>query len=185
MTGWEVESVHALGGHVDVITESPSQQTAHVFMHEFVEHFDPVYLIESCAEPNVVKPETIFRDAVVSGTKIATRFMKLKQTISALNKAQQSKSKPQQPMWRKATAEEGIGSSKPLSIRKPRPVPAGSRRTTPTGTPVDSRTPTPSQNRQTTLSKRPRESGSVMTDEPLSLELKMPKPGEGVEPNEI
>ena len=178
--GWEVGSVHALGGHVDVILESPSQQTAHVFMQEIAEPFDPVYLIGNCAEPDVVKPATIFIDGVVSGPKIATRFIKLKQSISALNKA-----KSQQTVRRKATVEEGAGSSRPLSVRRPRPVPAGSRRATPTETPADSGTPTPSQSRQTTPSKRPRESDSAMTDEPLSPELQMPKPGEGVEPNEL
>ena len=126
VTGWEVESVHAIGGHVAVILESLSQQTTHVFMHENAEPFDPVYLIESCAEPDVVKPETIFIDVVISGTQIAIRFMKLKYTISTLNKAQQSKSKSQQAVRRKSTAEEGTGSSNSLSIRKPRPVPADS-----------------------------------------------------------
>ena len=96
--------------------------------------------------------------------------------ITVLNKALQTKSKSQQPVRRKATTEEGAGSSRPLSVRKPRPVPADSRRTTPSATPADSRTPTPS--------KRPRES-SVMTDEPVSPELRMPKPGEEVDTAEI
>ena len=185
VTGWEVASVQALGEHVDVILENSSLENAHIFMHEQAEPFDPVYVKESCAEPDIVKPDTIFIDAIISNTKVATRFTKLKQAINAINKAQQSKSKSQQPVRRKATAEEGAGSSRPQTVRKPRPVPADSRRTTPTATPADSEAPTPSQSRQTTPSKRPRESASAMTEEPVSPELRMPKPGEGVEPSEI
>src|ERR1700738_4722666 len=50
--------------------------------------------------------------------------------------AQQNKTKSQQPVRRKATKEEGAGLSRPQSVRKPRPVPADSRRTTPSQTPT-------------------------------------------------
>ena len=176
LTGWEVASVQALGDYVDVILENSAMQTAHMFMHKLSEPFDPLYVKDSCVEPDIIKPESIFIDGSISNTKVATRFTKLKHTINALNKAQQSKSKSQQPVRRKATTEEGAGSSRPQTVRKPQLVPADSRRTTHTETPADSETPTPSNSRQTTPSKRPRESASVMTDEPVSPELRMPKP---------
>ena len=185
VTGWEVSSVQALGGHVDIILESSSQQTAHVFMKDVAQLFDPAYLREQCAEPEVIKPESIFVDQATSITKIATRFTKLRQAINAINKEAQSKSKTPVAARRKSTAEEGAWSSRPQTLRKPRPVPADSRRTTPSATPTVSEAPTPSQSRQTTPSKRQRESSSAMTEEPVSPELKMPKAGEEVEPEEI
>ena len=176
LTGWEVASVQALGDYTDVILENSAVQNAHMFMHQFAEPFDALYANESCVEPEVIKPETIFIDASTSNTKVSSRFTKLKHAITVLNKALQSKTKSQQPVRRKATTEEGAGSSRPQSVRKPRPVPADSRRTTPSETPADSETPTPSAIRQTTPSKRARES-FVMTDEPVLPELRMPKPG--------
>ena len=184
LTGWEVASVQALGDYTDVILENSAVQNAHMFMHQFAEPFDALYANESCVEPEVIKPETIFIDASTSNTKVSSRFTKLKHAITVLNKALQSKTKSQQPVRRKATTEEGAGSSRPQSVRKPRPVPADSRRTTPSQTPADSKTPTPSGSRQTTPSKRARES-SVMTDEPVSPELRMPKPGQEVDAGEI
>jgi hypothetical protein len=183
--GWEVSSVQALGAHVDIILENSSQQLAHVFMKDVAQPFDPAYLREQCAEPEVIKPEAIFVDQATSITKIATRFTKLKQAINAINKEAQSKSKPAVVTRRKSTVEEGAGSSRPQTVKKPRPVPSDSRRTTPTATPADSEAPTPSQSRQATPSKRQRESSSAMTEEPVSPELKMPKAGEEVEPEEI
>lgn len=184
LTGWEVTSVQALGDHVDVVLENTAVQNVHMFMHQFVEPFDALYAKESCAEPDAIKPEAIFIDGSVSNTKVASRFIKLKQAVTVLNKAIQNKPKPQQTVRRKATTEEGAGSSRPLSVRKPRAVPSESRRTSTTATPADSGTPTPSSSRQTTPSKRGRES-SVMTEEPISPELRMPKPGTEVQPAEI
>jgi hypothetical protein len=196
LTGWEVTSVQAMGDYTDVVLENSSLQIAHLFFHQFSEPFDAEHAKESCVEPEVIKPESIFIDASVSNTKVASRFTKLKHALTLLNKALQSKPKPQQPVRRKATPEEGAGSSRPLSIRKPKPVPADSRRGTPTETPAESENPTPSDSRQTTPSdsrqttpsgsrqatpsKRQRES-SVMTDEPVSPELKMPKAGEAAD----
>ncbi len=190
MSGWEVAGVQALGDHVDVILENSAVQNAHMFMHQFSEPFDPLYAKESCAEPEVIKPEAIFVDGNVANTKVAARYTKLRQSVTVANKAIQSKPKPQQ-VRRKATTEEGAGSSRPLTVRKPRPVPAQSRRTTPSDTPADSETPTPSASQQTTPSgsrqatpKRSRES-SAMTDEAHSPELRMPKPGHKVDAGEI
>ena len=184
LPGWEVASIQALGDHVDVVLENSALQNAHIFLHQFVEPFDAIYAKETCVEPDVVKPASIFIDESVSNTKVASRFVKLKNAVNVLNKDLQTKTKSQQTVRRKATTEEGAGSSRPLSVRKPRPVPADSRRATPSATPADSGTPTPSGSRQTTPSKRPRES-SVMTDEPLSPELRMPRPGEEVDAEEI
>jgi hypothetical protein len=99
LTGWEVASVQALGEHVDVILENSAVQNVHMFMHQFSEPFDTIYAKESCAEPEVVKPEAIFIDGNCTNTKVASRFTKLKQAITVINKAQQ---KPQQPVRRKA-----------------------------------------------------------------------------------
>ena len=89
-------------------------------------------------------------------------------------------------MRRKATTEEGAGSSRPQTMRKPRAVPTDLRRTTPTATPVESETPTPSNSHdQTTPSKRPKESALVMTDEPISPELCMPKTKQEVDASKI
>lgn len=184
LTGWEVTSVQALGDHVDVVLENSAVQNAHMFMHQFVEPFDAVHAKESCVEPETIKPETIFIDTSVSNTKVASRFTKLKQAITVLNKANQSKPRSAQPVRRKATTEEGAGSSRPQTVRKPRPVPADSRRTSPTATPAVSETPTPSGSRQSTPSKRTRDT-SVMTDEAVSPELRMPKPGQPVDAGEI
>ena len=183
LTGWEVASVQALGDYVDVILENSAVQNAHMFMHQFTESFDTIYAKETCVEPETIKPEAIFIDGNVTNTKVASRFTKLKQAITVLNKALQAKAKTQ-PVRRKATTEEGAGSSRPQTVRKPRPVPADSRRTSTPGTPADSETPTPSASRQTTPSKRARES-SVMTTEPVSPELRMPKPGQEVDAGEI
>ena len=191
LTGWEVASVQALGDYVDVILENSAVQNAHMFMHQFTESFDTIYAKETCVEPETIKPEAIFIDGNVTSTKVASRFTKLKQAITVLNKALQAKAKTQ-PVRRKATTEEGAGSSRPQTVRKPRPVPADSRRTSTPGTPADSETPTPSASRQTTPSgsrqttpsKRARES-SVMTTEPVSPELRMPKPGQEVDAGEI
>ena len=169
-----------LGEYVDVVLENSAIQNVHMFMHEIAEHFDPEHVKETCIDPDVIKPESIFIDASISGTKVASRFTKLKIAVNAINKTQQSKSKSQQPVRRKATTEEGAGSSRPQTVRKPRPVPTDSRRTTPTATPADSEAPSPSNSRQTTPSKRRRESGSVLTDDPVSLEVRMPKPGDPV-----
>jgi hypothetical protein len=185
VTGWEVSSVQAQGGHVDIILENSSQQTVHVFMQDVAQPFDPTYLREQCAEPELIKPEAIFIDGAASITKIATRFTKLKHAINAINKEAQSKSKSDVATRRKSTAEEGAGSSRPQTVKKPRPVPTDSRRTTPTATLADSEAPTPSQSRQTTPSKRQRKSSSAMTEESVSPELKIPKAGEEVEPEEI
>ena len=184
VTGWEVASVQALGDYVDVILENAALQNAHMFMHQFVEPFDTAHAIADCVEPDVVKPTSIFIDASISNTKVCSRFVKLKHAITLLNKDLQSQGKPQQTTRRKAPTEEGAGSSRPISVRRPRPVPADSRRTTPSATPGDSGTPTPSSSRQTTPSKRTRET-SVMTDEPVSPELKMPKPGQEADAEEI
>ena len=62
LTGWEVASVQALGDHIDVILENSTMQTAHMFMHQFSEPFDPLYVKDSCVEPDVIKPESIFID---------------------------------------------------------------------------------------------------------------------------
>ena len=183
LTGWEVASVQALGDYVDVILENSAVQNAHMFMHQFTESFDTIYAKETCVKPETIKPEAIFIDGNVTSTKVASRFTKLKQAITVLNKALQAKAKTQ-PVRRKATTEEGAGSSRPQTVRKPRPVPADSRRTSTPGTPADSETPTPSASRQTTPSKRARES-SVMTTEPVSPELRMPKPGQEVDAGEI
>ena len=135
ITGWEVTSVQALGDHVDVVLENAAVQHAHIFMHQITEPFDATHAKETCVEPEVIKPETIFIDTSVSNTKVASRFTKLKQAITLLNKAIQSRPKAAQGVRRKSTAEEGAGSSRPQTVRKPRPVPADSRRTTPTPTP--------------------------------------------------
>jgi hypothetical protein len=179
IVGWEVASIQAMGDHVNVILENTANENVHMFMHQFTEPFDPDYAKNTCIEPETIKPETIFIDNNVANTKVASRFTKLKNAIKVANKALQAKPKPQ-PLRRKATTEEGAGSSRPLTLRKPRPVPADSRRTSTTATPADSETATPSGSRQTTPSKRGRES-SVMTDEPISPELKMPKAGEEVD----
>ena len=78
LTRWQVASVQALGEQVDVILENFSLENAHMFMHEHAEPFDLVYVKESCTEPDIVKPETIFIDAIISNTKVATMFTKLK-----------------------------------------------------------------------------------------------------------
>ena len=88
-------------------------------------------------------------------------------------------------MRRKAIAKEGTGLSRPQTVRKPRSVPADTRRITPTATPANSKTSMPSQSQQTTPSKRPRESTSAMTNKHVLPKLRIPKPGEGVEPSEI
>ena len=171
-------SVQALREHVDVILENSAVQNVHMFMHQFTEAFDPLYANETCVEPETIKPEAIFIDGSTSNTKVASRFTKLKQAITVLSKALQNKPKAQQPVRQKATTEEGAGSSSPQYVRKPREVPADSRRTSTTSTPADSKTPmpsasrqtTPSASRQTTLSKRERDS-SVMTEEPVLPEL--------------
>ena len=184
LTGWEVALVHSLVDYVDVILENTAVQNAHMFMHQFIKPFDATYAKETCVEPNVIKPESIFIDGSTSNTKVSSMFTKLKHAISVLNKALQTKTKSRQTVRRKATTEEGAGSSTPQSVRKPQPVPADSRRTTLSETPADSKTPTPSASRQTTPSKRGRES-FVMTDELISPELRMPKPGQEVDAGEI
>ena len=186
LTGWEIASVQALGDHVDVILENSAVQNVHIFMHQFSEPYDALYAKESCVEPDSIKLEAIFIDASVSNTKVASRFTKLKQAITILNKTLQSKPKPQQPVRRKATTEEGAGSSRPQTVRKPWAVlaPPQPRRTSTTTTSTDSMTETPSGSRETTPSKRGRES-SVMTNEPVSPELRMPKPGEKVDASKI
>jgi hypothetical protein len=137
LTGWEVTFVQAMGDYTNVL-ENSLLQIAHLFLHQFSELFNAEHAKESCVEPEVIKPESIFIDASVSNTKVASRFTKLKHSITLLNKALQSKPKPQQPLRRKTTPEEGVGSSRPLSIRKPRPIPADSRRGTPMETPAES-----------------------------------------------
>lgn len=144
---WEVTLVQALGDCVDVILENSAVQNAHKTMHLFSEPFNAMYAKDNCVEHEVIKPESIFIDASTSNIKVASKFTKLKQAITVLNKALQSKPKSQQPVRRKATTEEGVGSSRPQSVRMPRPVPADSRRTTPSATPADSETPTPSTSR--------------------------------------
>jgi hypothetical protein len=184
LAGWEIASVQALGDHVDVILENSAMQNVHMFMHQFSEPFDTAHAKETCVEPDTLKPEAIFIDASVSNTKVASRFTKLKHAVTVLNKALQSRSKPSNTVRRKAPTEEGAGSSRPQTVRKPRAVPADSRRTSTTTTPSDSNTATPSGSRQTTPSKRGRES-SVMTTEPTSPELKVPRPGEEVDAAEV
>jgi hypothetical protein len=56
VTGWEVSSIQALGGHVVIILKNSSQQSAHVFMQDLIQPFDPVYLKEQCAEAEPIKP---------------------------------------------------------------------------------------------------------------------------------
>ena len=119
LTGWEVVSIQALGEHVDVILENFAVQNVHMFMHQFSEAFDPLYAKETCVESETIKPEAIFIDGSVTNTKVASRFTKLKHAITVLNKALQSKPKTQQPVRRKATTEEGAGSSRPQTVRKP------------------------------------------------------------------
>jgi hypothetical protein len=85
---------------------------------------------------------------------------------------------------RQATDQEGAGSSRIQTVRKPRVVPAESRQLSATETPTDSNVQTPSNSRQTTPSKRARES-SGMTDELVSPELRIPKPGQEVDASEI
>ena len=113
MREWEVASVHALKDHVDIILENSYVQNVHMFMHQFSKPFDPIYAEESCVEPDVIKSETIFIDGNITNTKVASRFTKLKQAITVVNNAQQSKPRSQQPVMRKATTEEGAGSSRP------------------------------------------------------------------------
>lgn len=185
LAGWEVTSVQALGEYMDVVLENSAVQSAHMFMGQNSEPFDSQYAKETCIEPGEIKPEAIFIDGSVLNTKVASRFTKLRHAITVLNKALQSKPKPQTTVRRKSTTEEGAGSSRPKTVRKPRAVPTSSRQTSVTATPAESETPTPSGSRMTTPSgsrqatpsKRSRET-SVMTDEALSPELKMPKPGE-------
>ena len=172
-------SIQAMGDHVDVILENSANENVHMFMHQFVEPFDPDYAKDTCIEPKTIKPEDIFIDGNVTNTRVASTFTKLENAITVANKALQAQPKAQ-PVRLKATTKEGAGSSSPLYVRKPRPVPADSRRTSTTTTPVDNETTTPSASRQTTPSKRGRES-SVMTDEPISPEPKMPRPGEEVD----
>ena len=98
---------------MDGIVENSAVQHAHMFMHQFTEPFDVVHAKEACIEPEVIKPDTIFIDVSVSNTKVASRFTKLKQAITLLNKVIQSKPKSSQPVRRKSTTEEGAGSSRP------------------------------------------------------------------------
>ena len=184
LTGWEIASVQALGDYVDVVLENAAVQNVHMFMHQFSEPFDAAYAKESCVEPEVVKPESIFIDESVANTKVASRFQKLKLAVNALNKTKQGKTKTQQTVRRQATDQEGAGSSRIQTVRKPRAVPAESRQPSATETPTDSNVQTPSNSRQTTPSKRARES-SGMTDELVSPELRMPKPGQEVDASEI
>lgn len=184
LTGWEVASVLAVGDYVDVVLENSAMQNTHMFMHQFIEPFDPAYVRESCVDADALKPESIFIDDSIANTKAASRFQKLKLAVNAINKAKQSKAKPQQTVRRQAADQEGAGSSRIVIARKPRAVPAESRRTAGTETPANSDLQTPSQSRKTTPSKRPRES-SGMTDELVSPELRMPKPGQEVDATEI
>jgi hypothetical protein len=176
---WEVASIQAMDDYLAVMLQNSSNENVHMFMHQFSEPFDVAYAKETCVEPDIIKPEAIFIDNSVVNTKVASRFLKLKNAVTAANKALQSKEKKPAPPRRGAPTEEGAGSSRPLSLRKPKPVPADSRRTSTTTTPADSQTTTPSGSRQNTPSKRSRES-SVMTDEAVSPELRMPKKGEVV-----
>src|ERR1700738_3038953 len=94
LTGWEVASVQSLGDYTDVILENSAVQNAHMFMHQFSDPFDTLYVRESCVEPEVIKPETIFIDGSTSNTKVSSRFTKLKHAITVLNKDLHSKTKP-------------------------------------------------------------------------------------------
>jgi hypothetical protein len=136
--GWKVTSVQPMGDYLDIVLENSALQITHLFMHQFSEPFNAEYAKKSCVEPDVIKPESIFIDASVSNTKVASRFTKLKHAITLLNKALQSKPKPQQLVRRKTTTKEGAGSSRPQSMRRLQPVPADSRRTTPSATHADS-----------------------------------------------
>ena len=176
VAGWEVASVQALGEYMDVLLENSAMENVHMFMGQS-EPFDSQYIRETCIEREDIKPQAIFLDDSVLNTKVASRFTKLKQAVTMLNKALASKPKPGSTVRRKSPTEEGAGSSRPQTVRKPRPVPTGSRRTSTTATPSVSEAPTPSGSRQTTPSKRSRET-SVMTDEPVSPELRILRPGE-------
>lgn len=76
--------------------------------------------------------------------------------------------------------EEGARSSRPHAMRKPRVVSADSQMTTYIETPNGSETPTRPNSQEMTPSKRARKL-LVMTDEPISPELRMPKPGHEVD----
>jgi len=73
---------------------------------------------ELCVELDVIKPEEIFIDGSVTNTKVASMFKKLKQTITVVNKAQQSKPRSQQPVRWKTAIEEGARSSRPQIMKK-------------------------------------------------------------------
>ena len=184
MTGWEVTSVQALREYMDVVLDNSAVQNAHMFMGQFSEPFDSQYAKETCIEPEEIKPESIFIDGSVLNTKVANRFTKLKHVITVLNKALQSKPKPQTTVRRKSTTKEGAGSSRPQMVRKPRPVPLDSKKMSITTTPAVSETQKLFGSRRMTPSKRSRDT-SVVTDDAVSPELRMPKPGEEVDTDEI
>ena len=71
LSGWEVASVVGLGEYIDVVLENSAVQNVHMFMHEIAEPFDPEHVKETCIDPDVIKPESIFIDASISGTKVA------------------------------------------------------------------------------------------------------------------
>ena len=111
---------------MDVILKNSAVQNVHMFMHQFFEPFNPVYAKETCVEPKTMKLEAIFKDGSVSNTKVASRFTKLKHAITVLNKVIQSKPKTHQPVRQKATTKEGVGSSRPQTVKKSRAVPIDS-----------------------------------------------------------
>ena len=187
VTGWEIASVQAMEDYVDIVLENTSSDTAHVFMHQFTEAFDNAYVRENCVDQEIIKPESFFIDDNVSNTRVASRFQKLKLAVNAQNKAKATKTKTPVAGRRQAAEQEGAGSSRIQIQRKPRPIPADSRRTSTTEAteaPSGSEMVTPTNSRQNTPSKRSRES-SVTTDTNVSPELQMPKPGQGVDAEEI
>ena len=74
LTGWKVASFQALGEHVDVVMENFAVHNVHMFMHKITEPFDPEHVKEICVDPDIIKPESIFIDASISNSKIASRF---------------------------------------------------------------------------------------------------------------
>ena len=187
VTNWEIASAQAMGDYVDIVLENSSLENAHVFMHQFTEPFDNGYVRESCVDPEVIKPESFFIDDNITNTRVASRFQKLKLAVNAINKTKPTKAKTTVTVRRQATDQEGAGSSGIKLRRKPRAIPADSRRTSvseATDAPTGSEQVTPSNSRQNTPSKRSRDS-SVTTDTNASPELQMPKPGQEVDATEI
>jgi hypothetical protein len=71
-----------MGDYVNVVLENSALEIAHMFMHQFTEVFDSAYVRESCVDHHVIEPKTFFINNIVTNSRVANRFQKLKMPLT-------------------------------------------------------------------------------------------------------